>query len=171
MGVAKSTEPESSVVRTLLVRRITLGGVSAVAGVAVFSSQIGGRWFRFPISPPGRETYNASMVSFRAVLGDDQGLACNGVLECVAVGERLLRDVGTAPGDEVTPTEREVLRLILEGKRSAEIAQIASRSMHTVRSHRGRRMRRLGVRSAVDGAHAAARCVVVACAATAGALR
>ena len=50
----------------------------------------------------------------------------------------------------LTEREREVLQLIAEGKRNAEIAQIMSRSLHTVRNHRARLMRKLGAHSAAE---------------------
>ncbi len=62
--------------------------------------------------------------------------------ECVPPGD---------PEDEVLTTkEREVLQLIAEGKRNREIASIMSRSIHTVRSHRARLMRKLDARTATE---------------------
>jgi len=52
--------------------------------------------------------------------------------------------------DALTPREREVLQLIAEGRKNAEIAQMMNRSVHTVRNHRARLMRKLGVRSGSD---------------------
>jgi DNA-binding CsgD family transcriptional regulator len=43
-----------------------------------------------------------------------------------------------------------VLQLIVEGKRNSEIADIMMRSLHTVRNHRARIMRKLGVGTAAD---------------------
>ncbi len=57
----------------------------------------------------------------------------------------------------LTEREREVLQLIAEGKKNAEIAQIMSRSLHTVRNHRARLMRKLGVHSATELVEAAER--------------
>jgi len=64
------------------------------------------------------------------------------------------------PEDEglsLTEREREVLQLIVEGKRNAEIAQIMSRSLHTVRNHRARLMRKLGAHTAAELVEAADR--------------
>ncbi len=57
----------------------------------------------------------------------------------------------------LTEREREVLQLIAEGKKNAEIAQIMSRSLHTVRNHRARLMRKLGAHSATELVEAAER--------------
>jgi len=61
----------------------------------------------------------------------------------------------------LTEREREVLQLIAEGKRNAEIAQIMSRSLHTVRNHRARLMRKLGAHSAAELVEAAERLGIV----------
>ena len=57
--------------------------------------------------------------------------------------------------ERLTPREREVLQLIAEGKKSREIAQIMTRSLHTVRNHRARLMKKLGVHGAVELVRAA----------------
>jgi len=69
------------------------------------------------------------------------------VVRRVAAGEQCIARDGESDGDILTAKEREVLQLIAEGKRNADIAAIMSRSIHTVRSHRARLMRKLGVRS------------------------
>jgi len=71
------------------------------------------------------------------------------VIRRVAAGERLL-EVPEAVPEDLSPREREVLQLIVEGKRNAEIAEVMSRSVHTVRNHRARLMRKLGARSAAE---------------------
>lgn len=85
-------------------------------------------------------------------------------VERVAAGERPLGEAERVASDGLTEREREVLRLIVEGKKNAEIAEIMNRSVHTVRSHRARLMRKLGVRSASGWADAAERFGIVACA-------
>jgi len=67
----------------------------------------------------------------------------------VATGERLLEPKQTAP-ETLSPREREVLQLIVEGKKNVEIADVMKRSVHTVRNHRARLMRKLGVRTAAE---------------------
>ncbi len=69
------------------------------------------------------------------------------VIRQVAGGARLLAAVDDV-AEELTPREREVLQLIAEGRKNAEIAETMNRSVHTVRNHRARLMRKLGVRSA-----------------------
>lgn len=81
----------------------------------------------------------------------------------VGAGERLLERAAESSDDALTAREREVLRLVVEGKKNVEIAQIMHRSVHTVRSHRAHLMRKLGIRTAADWADAAERCGIVAC--------
>jgi two-component system response regulator NreC len=71
------------------------------------------------------------------------------VIERVMAGEQCI-PTGDTDDDVLTTREREVLQLIAEGKRNREIAAIMSRSIHTVRSHRARLMRKLGARSATE---------------------
>jgi DNA-binding NarL/FixJ family response regulator len=47
--------------------------------------------------------------------------------------------------DRLTSREREILQLVVEGKSSAEIAEILSLSPHTVDTYRSRLMQKLGV--------------------------
>jgi DNA-binding NarL/FixJ family response regulator len=49
------------------------------------------------------------------------------------------------PADGLTAREREVLRLVAEGKSSPEIAKLLDLSIKTVEGHRGRIMSKLGV--------------------------
>jgi len=72
------------------------------------------------------------------------------VIQRVARGERCLPDAAGATRDLLSPKEREILQLIAEGKRNEQIAEIMHRSVHTVRNHRARLMRKLDVRSASD---------------------
>jgi DNA-binding NarL/FixJ family response regulator len=72
------------------------------------------------------------------------------VIERVARGERPLGAAEDEELDALTTREHEVLQLIAEGKRNQEIAEIMSRSIHTVRSHRARLMRKLGAGSASE---------------------
>jgi len=72
------------------------------------------------------------------------------IVERVVSGERCLAPVEADGEDALTTREHEVLQLIAEGKRNQEIAEIMSRSIHTVRSHRARLMRKLGATSASE---------------------
>jgi len=53
-------------------------------------------------------------------------------------------------GDVLTKTEMIVLRLILDGKRTKEIAMLRQRSVRTIEVHRMRIMHKLGVDNLVD---------------------
>ena len=76
-------------------------------------------------------------------------------LLAVAGGERYIDRAleGSGPGgdgkanglDELTPTEREILRLVVDGKRNTEAALALGLSPRTVETYRGRIMRKLHV--------------------------
>ena len=51
----------------------------------------------------------------------------------------------TVPPEPLTPRERGILQLIVEGKSSKEIADVLDISFHTVESHRTRMMSKLGI--------------------------
>jgi len=75
------------------------------------------------------------------------------VIRRVMDGEICLPPDRAAAGtllDALTSREREVLQLIAEGRKNAEIAKTMNRSIHTVRNHRARLMKKLGVRSGAD---------------------
>ncbi len=78
-----------------------------------------------------------------------------GVLRRVAQGERLLPEVG--PALPLTEREREVVRLLAQGKKTTEIAELLCRSVTTVRSHKVSAMRKLGVRTTRELVQAAVR--------------
>jgi len=80
---------------------------------------------------------------------DDAPDELAGVIERVFRGERFL-EAASDVDDALTSREREVLQLIAEGKKNADIAQVMNRSIHTVRNHRARLMRKLGVSSASE---------------------
>lgn len=70
------------------------------------------------------------------------------VSSCVAPGlDMLRRAVG---GDDLSPREVEVLRLIALGHTSAEIASKLQLSRRTVETHRARILRKLGLRTRAD---------------------
>ncbi|MCX6093540.1 MAG: response regulator transcription factor [Candidatus Bipolaricaulota bacterium] len=79
------------------------------------------------------------------------------VVHRVAAGETCLVDDGEPLDEPLTSREREVLQLVVEGKKNGEIAELLHRSIHTVRNHRARLMRKLGARSAADLVAAAER--------------
>lgn len=76
-------------------------------------------------------------------------------LRRVAQGERLLPEA--APSLPLTEREREVVRLLAQGKRTPEIAALLSRSVTTIRSHKASAMRKLGVRTTRELVQAAVR--------------
>ena len=54
------------------------------------------------------------------------------------------------PFDSLTAREREVLQMLAEGKVAKEIATELDVSVYTVDAHRGRIMKKLGVRSSTE---------------------
>lgn len=81
-------------------------------------------------------------------------------IEAVANGRHcfpseLAGEIVRIEGEKLGPREREVLQLIAEGKRNKDIAEIMTRSLHTVRNHRAHIMRKLGVHTAAGLVQAA----------------
>ncbi len=68
----------------------------------------------------------------------------------VEMTERGLRAIEPDVLDQLTAREREVLQLIAEGNSNKEIAEILSRSVETVRTHRANLMEKLDVHSAEE---------------------
>lgn len=62
----------------------------------------------------------------------------------------ILQSPGGRPGVELTPRQRDVLRLIVEGRRMKEIASILDLSTRTVETHKYEIMRTLGAQSTAD---------------------
>jgi DNA-binding NarL/FixJ family response regulator len=93
------------------------------------------------------------------VLKDEATEKLKSVICKVAAGEKVFPPMDSyyEPYDPLTPREREVLQLIAEGKKNSEIADLITRSLHTVRNHRARLMRKLGVHSAAELVSAAER--------------
>jgi DNA-binding NarL/FixJ family response regulator len=70
-----------------------------------------------------------------------------------AAQQALIRDFldrGEQPGDELTPREQEVVKLIAEAHTNKEIAEILHLSEKTVENHRSNAMRKLGMRDRVE---------------------
>jgi len=65
-----------------------------------------------------------------------------------AMAEKLLR--AGNEGSNLTAREREILRLIAQGRRSREIAQLLGVSLRTVETHRAAGMRKLHLHSVVE---------------------
>jgi DNA-binding NarL/FixJ family response regulator len=62
----------------------------------------------------------------------------------------ILQSPAGRPGVELTPRQRDVLRLIVEGRRMKEIASILDLSTRTVETHKYEIMRTLGAQSTAD---------------------
>lgn len=73
-----------------------------------------------------------------------------------AFGEDVIADLWSRTGqineasEELTDRQREILKLIIDGKANKEIADILHVSIKTVEFHRARIMTRLGVKSAAE---------------------
>ena len=63
---------------------------------------------------------------------------------------RMCRDGGELPVERITTREREVLKLIAEGKSSKEIADLLFISTHTIRHHRANIKRKLNIKKLAD---------------------
>jgi DNA-binding NarL/FixJ family response regulator len=61
-----------------------------------------------------------------------------------------LTEPASEPGVKLTPRQREVLRLLAEGRRMKEIAAILQLSTRTVETHKYEMMRSLGVESTAE---------------------
>lgn len=68
----------------------------------------------------------------------------------VQLVHKRLKKVETTKYDELTSREREVLQLIAEGNSNKQIADILSRSVETVRTHRANVMDKLDLHSAAE---------------------
>ena len=92
------------------------------------------------------------------VLKDSAGAEVNEAVHTAHAGGRYLSpalgDIAREPGltdgrasplDSLSPRERQVLQLVVEGKSSAEIARIVHLSPKTVETYRSRLMKKLGV--------------------------
>ncbi len=72
------------------------------------------------------------------------------------VANLLIRDYlaraerGEAPKDQISGREREILKLIAEGRTSKEIAEMLYLSVKTVQAHRANLMRKLGLHDRVE---------------------
>ena len=64
--------------------------------------------------------------------------------------QQWLEDGRTEPGDELTPRELEVVKLIAEANTNRQIAEVLKLSEKTVESHRGNVLAKLGMRDRVE---------------------
>jgi len=105
---------------------------------------------------PGYVTRARRLGAKGYVLKDEAPAQLIEAVKAVAAGGEYFT-LAAAPAQEnpLTPREREVLQLVAEGKKNAEIAEVMMRSLHTVRNHRARLMRKLGAHNAADLVQAA----------------
>jgi len=126
-----------------------LDGIEATRRIARLSSRT--RVVILTMHPDAHFARRARAAGARGyVVKDEKPDRLVKVIERVAAGEQCIDAESPKEGDLLTTREREVLQLIAEGKRNREIAEIMSRSIHTVRSHRARLMGKLGARSATE---------------------
>ncbi|MCX7750771.1 MAG: response regulator transcription factor [Candidatus Bipolaricaulota bacterium] len=79
------------------------------------------------------------------VLKGDSPAALVDAVRRAGRGEVLLPPPPVDGAFPLTPREREVVQLLAEGRKTAEIAHLLSRSIATVRAHKASAMRKLGV--------------------------
>jgi DNA-binding NarL/FixJ family response regulator len=96
------------------------------------------------------------------LLKESAGAELIDAVRCVSTGRRYLSEKisdimiddyvhqrietgATSPLDQLSPREREVLQLVVEGNSSAQIAEILSLSAKTVETYRSRLMHKLGI--------------------------
>ena len=62
------------------------------------------------------------------------------------------KNTATPPRDpsHLTPKEKEILRLVIDGKQNKQIADALSKSVRTIETHRFNIMKKLGVNNAID---------------------
>ena len=126
-----------------------LDGIEATRRIAKLSSET--RVVILTMHPDARLADRArSAGAWGYVVKDETSDRLIEVIERVMAGEQCIPTSDPEGDDVLTTREREILQLIAEGKRNHEIATIMSRSIHTVRSHRARLMRKLGARSATE---------------------
>jgi len=88
-------------------------------------------------------------VPKNAAVGDLEAAllgAANGGRSFSAADSRPNSGTGQSPAPRLTPRQHEVLKLIVDGHRSKDIADLLGVSIKTVETHRADIMRRLGVR-------------------------
>jgi DNA-binding CsgD family transcriptional regulator len=89
---------------------------------------------------PARESLRSAIAAFEEL--GSCGWAQRARSELERIGARRAR-----PSGELTPTEREVVKLAASGRANKEIAQALSLAVHTVEVHLSRAYGKLGVRS------------------------
>jgi DNA-binding NarL/FixJ family response regulator len=94
-----------------------------------------------------KDAQETDLVEAVRAVWQGQGYISPAIAESVLVDYRKHVD---APVERLTVREREVLRLIAEGKTNKEIAAMLTLSVYTVDAHRGNIMEKLNLRSAAE---------------------
>jgi len=63
---------------------------------------------------------------------------------------RLVKNTEETEQEELTPREREIVKLIAEGYTNQEIAELLHRSVKTIESHRANILSKLGVHDSIE---------------------
>ena len=109
----------------------------------------------------GRGTVPASVEAMKAGAVDflPKPLKGDELLSAIKVAEerdrvRLVRDTGRHAAskliDKLTPREKEVMELVVQGHLNKNIAALIGTTEKTVKAHRGRVMHKIGVRSVAE---------------------
>jgi DNA-binding NarL/FixJ family response regulator len=94
-------------------------------------------------------------LAIRAVVGGENFLSP--AISGKVIEAYVQSAAGARQPSRITPRQRQVLRLVVEGKTSREIADRLGLSVRTVEAHRGELMARLGVSDAMGLMEAAQR--------------
>jgi DNA-binding NarL/FixJ family response regulator len=103
----------------------------------------------------GASGYLLKSASDQQIIEAIEALAKHRVYYSRAVTEKLLGAGNNR--SRLTPREREILRLIAQGRRSKEIAQMLGVTLRTVATHRAAGMRKLHLHSVAEIVHYAIR--------------
>lgn len=94
-----------------------------------------------------KDAQDSDLIEAVRAVWQGKGYISPGIADSILVDYR--KHV-TDPIDRLTVREREVLRLIAEGKTNKEIASLLGLSVYTVDAHRGNIMEKLNLRSAAE---------------------
>ncbi len=105
----------------------------------------------------GAEGYMLKRDSDRELFGAIEKIRQGGVYISPSLSEDLIddwvqscREKYKPPAESLTTREREVLKLIAEGKSSKAIADLLFVSIHTIETHRANMMKKLGLKKTAD---------------------
>jgi two-component system, NarL family, response regulator LiaR len=93
---------------------------------------------------------------------DEQNSMARKILDFLeTTGLFVIQSQDPPPTEQLTPTEREILKLLAQGYASKEIAAQRHLSLHTVATHRKNLFRKLGVSSVQEATRLALRAGLV----------